>query len=53
MKSADRLKAVHVLMIGDEELDRQTAVLRNMQTKEQAAIPFDRALEMLKAAARR
>ncbi len=53
MKSADRLKAAHVLMIGDQELEKQTAVLRNMQTKEQTAVPFDRVVGALKTAARR
>ena len=53
MKSADRLKAAHVLMIGDQELEKQTAVLRNMQTKEQTAVPFDRVVDTLKTAARR
>jgi histidyl-tRNA synthetase len=53
MKSADRLKAAHVLMVGDQELEKQTAVLRNMQTKEQADVPFDRVVDTLKTAARR
>ncbi len=53
MKSADRLKADHVLMIGDQELEKQTAVLRNMQTKEQTAVPFDRVVDALKTAAGR
>jgi histidyl-tRNA synthetase len=53
MKSADRLKAAHVLMIGDQELEQQTAVLRNMQTKEQTAVPFDRVVGALKTTARR
>jgi histidyl-tRNA synthetase len=52
MKSADRLQAAFVLMIGDKELDEQTAVLRNMQTKAQTAVPFDRAVDMLKSVAR-
>jgi histidyl-tRNA synthetase len=53
MKSADRLKADHVLMIGDQELEKQAAVLRNMQTKEQTAVPFDRVVDTLKTASRR
>jgi histidyl-tRNA synthetase len=51
MKSADRLQAAFVLMIGDKELDEQTAVLRNMQTKAQTAVPFDRAVDVLKSVA--
>jgi len=53
MKSADRLKAAYVLMVGDKELDEKAAVLRNMQTKEQTAIAFDHVVEMLKTAARK
>jgi len=52
MKSADRLKAERVLMIGDKELEERKAVLRDMQTKEQTEIPFDRVIDTLKAAAR-
>jgi len=53
MKSADRLRAVRVLMVGDKELDEQAAVLRDMQTKEQTAVPFDRVVDTLKATAKR
>jgi histidyl-tRNA synthetase len=53
MKSADRLRADFVLMIGDKELDAKTAILRNMQTKEQTEVPFERVLDMLKTAARK
>jgi histidyl-tRNA synthetase len=53
MKSADRLRAGLVLMIGDKEIEAKTAILRNMQTKEQTEVPFDRVLDMLKTAARR
>ena len=53
MKGADRLKAERVLMIGDKELDERKAVLRDMQTKEQTEIPFDRVIDTLKAAARK
>jgi len=41
LKAADRLGARRVLMIGDQELDRRTALLRDMRSKEQAEIPFD------------
>jgi histidyl-tRNA synthetase len=51
MKSADRLKAAHVLMIGDKELEERAAVLRDMQTKEQTGVPFDQVVDTLKAAA--
>jgi histidyl-tRNA synthetase len=48
MKSADRLGAAHVLMIGDKELDEKAALLRNMRTKEQVAVPLDGVIETLK-----
>ena len=48
MKSADRLGAAHVLMIGDKELEHEAALLRDMRTKEQAALPFDRILETVR-----
>jgi histidyl-tRNA synthetase len=41
MKRADRLGAAYVLMVGDEELDKQVAILRNMATKAQEEIPFE------------
>jgi histidyl-tRNA synthetase len=40
MKRADRLNAAHVLIVGDEELAKETAILRNMQTKDQEPLPF-------------
>jgi histidyl-tRNA synthetase len=49
MKTADRLGAAHVLMVGDQELAGQSAVLRNMQTKAQAPIPFEGLVERLQA----
>jgi histidyl-tRNA synthetase len=45
MKAADRLGAVRVLMVGDQELERRTALLRDMRTKEQTEIAFDRLVE--------
>ncbi len=48
MKSADRLGAAHVLMIGGKELEEKVALLRNMGTKEQVAVPFDRVIETVK-----
>jgi histidyl-tRNA synthetase len=40
MKRADRLKAEHVLIAGDNELAEGSVVLRNMKTKEQVSIPI-------------
>jgi histidyl-tRNA synthetase len=48
MKSADRLGAPYVLMIGDKELGEKIALLRDMRTKEQVAVPFDGVVETVK-----
>jgi histidyl-tRNA synthetase len=48
MKSADRLGAAQVLMIGDKELEEKVAVLRNMQTKEQIPVPFATLVETVR-----
>ena len=39
MRRADKLKARYVLILGEEELKRGTAVLRNMESKIQEEIP--------------
>lgn len=49
MKSADRMGATHVLMLGDKELEENSAILRNMQTKEQVSIPFAEVIEKVEA----
>jgi histidyl-tRNA synthetase len=38
MRRADKLRAVSVLILGDDELGKGTAVLRDMASKEQEAI---------------
>jgi histidyl-tRNA synthetase len=48
LKTADRLGARHVLMVGEQELKTQAAVLRNMQTKEQRAVAFEGIVDTLK-----
>jgi histidyl-tRNA synthetase len=40
MKRADKLGAGFVLMLGEAEIGRRTATLRNMQTREQTEIDF-------------
>jgi histidyl-tRNA synthetase len=45
LKAADRLGARRVLMVGDQEVDRRTALLRDMRTKEQTEIPFEGLVE--------
>ena len=48
MKRADKLGAAYVLIVGEKELEQESAVLRNMTTKEQALIPFDGIVESVK-----
>jgi len=48
MKRGDRLAAGYVLIVGDEELKKGEAILRNMETKDQVSIPFDDFVEAIK-----
>jgi len=48
MKKADKSGAAYTLILGEQELQSQTAVLRNMQTKEQVSLPFSTIVEELK-----
>ena len=48
MRSADKLKARFVLIVGDDEIKKGEAVLRDMQTKEQMSIGFDKLTEAIK-----
>ena len=41
MKQAGRLEARYALIVGDDELAKKEAILRNMQTKAQEPIPLD------------
>jgi histidyl-tRNA synthetase len=41
MRRADKLGAAHVLIVGDDELEKKAAVLRDMKTKSQAPVPMD------------
>lgn len=47
MKSADRLKAKFVLLVGDDELEKQSAMLKDLSTGEQQLVPFNSLLEQL------
>ena len=49
MKKADKSGAGHTLIIGDQELKDEKAVLRNMQTKEQTAVSLANIVEELKS----
>ncbi|MDA0739274.1 MAG: histidine--tRNA ligase [Nitrospirae bacterium] len=48
LKSADRLSAPFVLILGDDEVSQHHAILRNMQTKAQEIIPLSTASFTLK-----
>ena len=48
MKRADRLASGYVLIVGDDELKKGEAILRNMETKDQVSIPFDGLVEAIK-----
>jgi histidyl-tRNA synthetase len=48
MRRADKLKARYVLILGEEELKKGRAVLRNMKTKSQEEIPMQGLLDSLK-----
>ncbi len=48
MKRANRLAAAYVLIVGEDELKQGSAILRNMQTKEQVSVPFDDIVVKLK-----
>jgi histidyl-tRNA synthetase len=48
MKKADRAGASYVLIIGDEEMKKGSAILRNMKTKSQEDIPIQGVLEVVK-----
>jgi len=48
MRRANKLKAKYVLILGEEELKRGKAVLRNMETKSQEEIPISGILNVIK-----
>ncbi len=48
MKKADKSGADYTLIVGDQELQSQTAVLRDMRTKEQVAVSLVGLVEELK-----
>ena len=49
MRRADKLKASSVLMIGDEELDKGAAVLRDMASKQQQEVKLENVEALLAA----
>jgi histidyl-tRNA synthetase len=48
MRRADKLKVRYVLILGEEELKRGKAILRNMENKIQEEIPISDLLDVLK-----
>ncbi len=50
MRKADRLKAKYVIVIGEEELKKNTVVLKDMRKKETISLPLtaDTLLSFLK-----
>jgi histidyl-tRNA synthetase len=48
MKRADRLDAGYVLIVGENELKQGSAILRNMQTREQSSVPIASLTEAVK-----
>jgi len=48
MRKADKLKALFVLILGEEELKRGRVVLRNMETKSQEEIPLQGLVDALR-----
>ena len=48
LRSADRLSAPYVLILGDDEVSRNELILRNMKTKGQESIPLSTAVSVLK-----
>jgi histidyl-tRNA synthetase len=44
LKAADRLKAAHVYIIGEDELKKGAGLLKNMATADQKEVPFDQLL---------
>jgi histidyl-tRNA synthetase len=49
MRRADKLKARYVLILGEEELKKGRAVLRNMKTKSQEEIPMEGIVDTVKS----
>ena len=48
MKQAGRLEARYALIVGDDELAKKEAILRNMQTKAQESVSLDNLVQNIK-----
>jgi histidyl-tRNA synthetase len=49
MKSADRSGAPLVIVLGDNEVQAETAVIKEMTTGEQSTVPWDRVIDVVQA----
>jgi len=47
MRSADEMGAKYVIIIGDDELKKKEATVRDMRTKEQSRVKFDMLIDEL------
>ncbi len=52
MKKADRSGAAYTVIIGEEEMTKGAALLRNMKTREQAEVELDKLVEEIKTRTR-
>ncbi|MBE6037701.1 MAG: histidine--tRNA ligase [Anaerofustis stercorihominis] len=48
MKYADKINAKFVAMVGEDEADKGVFLVRDMNTKEQTEVPFDKLAEFIK-----
>lgn len=48
MKRADKLGAEYVLIVGENELEEGSAILRNMRTKDQTVVPINSIVKNIK-----
>lgn len=48
MKTANRFNVKFALILGENEMEKGTAVLRNMETSEQQEMPLDKALDLIR-----
>lgn len=48
MKSADRLKAKAVIVIGEDELEKQSVMLKDLTTGTQQLVPFTSLIDEVK-----
>ena len=48
MKRADRLGSAYTMILGDNELKKGTAILRNMENREQISVPLENIIQSVK-----